>query len=189
MDFSTLVSDPDKVPAAAKIRPAQGQVTRQSVRHGLGAFGVPQRHAAEVRQDPAIDQEIKIEAGHAGSDRKCWRRPAECARHLWRNCSMRSLLPEIPRERIARSADKYKLATRHRRNRGCGSSLLPAAMRISTIEGCRHGQTRHAQILARAAIPGLDRCDVGLSGNVHLIRSVSADRDPVDVHAHAARGA
>jgi hypothetical protein len=67
MDLPMLVSDPDAVPAAAKIGPAQGQVTRQFVGHGLGAFGVSKRHAAEVRQDPAINHEIKIEPRHAGS--------------------------------------------------------------------------------------------------------------------------
>jgi hypothetical protein len=67
MDFAMLVSDPDAVPAAAKIGPAQGQVTRQFVGHGLGSIGVSKRHAAAVRQDPAIDHEIKIEARHAGS--------------------------------------------------------------------------------------------------------------------------
>jgi hypothetical protein len=71
MDFSMLVPHPDPVPAAAEIGSAQGQVTRQSVGNGLGAIGVSQRHATEVRQDPAIDQEIKIEARHAGSHREC----------------------------------------------------------------------------------------------------------------------
>src|SRR6476620_8374814 len=70
MDFPLLVSAPDTVPATAKIRSAQGQVTRQFVGNGLGAFGVSKRHATEVRQDPAIDQDIKIEPRHAGSHRE-----------------------------------------------------------------------------------------------------------------------
>lgn len=81
MDFPPLVSDPNTVPAAAKFRSAHGQVTCQFVGNGLGAFGVSKRHPTKVRQNLAIDQEIKIEARHAGSHREYWPRRKVCARH------------------------------------------------------------------------------------------------------------
>jgi hypothetical protein len=84
-------------------------VPRQFVGNGLGAFGVSKRHATEVRQDPAVNQDIKIEARHAGSHREMLAAPNGVRATPCRGeTAQGALLPKIPRERIARSADKIQ---------------------------------------------------------------------------------
>jgi hypothetical protein len=135
MDFPPLVSDPDTVPATAKIRSAQGQVTRQFVGNRLGAFGVSKRHATEVRQDPAIDQDIKIEPRHAGSHRETLAAPNGVrATPCCGETAQGALLPEIPRERIARSAEKIQDHDQAPPQPATPFSPLPAPMRMSPIE-------------------------------------------------------